>query len=242
MKLLSFSVPAIVLLSLASPLHKTVYPVNVPAVGPSISAPGISPAFNDKALAMYDQLKTEAHGLNHEAFAMAVKGYRELIKVGKVRNTKVLTIIDYTLSSLRRRLFVVDLQSGKVLYNTFVAHGMNSGKEYPRKFSNAPSSLESSLGFYVTMNEYEGKNSLTLRLKGVEKGINDNALSRGIVLHGAPYVSAGYGNAQGFMGRSQGCPAVPQKETAPIIKSIKNGSAVFVYYPSRQYLGKTRLL
>lgn len=173
---------------------------------------------------------------------MALRGYQRLRKVGQLHNTHVLTIIDYTLSSLRKRLFVVDLRSGKVLYNTYVAHGMNSGKEYARKFSNALQSLESSLGFYVTMNSFNGKNGLALRLRGVERGINDNATRRGIVLHGATYVGASYGRQQGFMGRSEGCPAVPPKETAPIVHSIRNGSAVFVYYPSALYLGKSKLL
>lgn len=226
MKLLSMTVPAIIVLSLYTG-KKPVSPVNIAAPPPAAPTVVASPA---------------PGGLSPDAYNMALRGYQRLRQKGQLRNTHVLTIIDYTLSSLQKRLFVLDLRSGKVLYNTYVAHGMNSGKEYARKFSNALQSLESSLGFYVTMNAYQGKNGLALRLRGMEKGINDNATRRNIVLHGAAYVSEGYGRNQGFMGRSEGCPAVPKSQTAPIVKSIRNGSAVFAYYPSAQYLGKSKLL
>lgn len=231
MKLFSMTVPAIVLLSLYTG-KKPVPPIMMAKPAAPATAPALAADLQPFVPA----------GLSPEAYHMALKGYQRLKQVGQLRNTHVLTIIDYTLSSLRKRLFVVDMRSGKVLYNTYVAHGMNSGKEYARKFSNALQSLETSLGFYVTMNTYEGKNGLALRLRGVERGINDNATRRGIVLHGADYVSAGYGRQQGFMGRSEGCPAVPKGQTAPIVRSIRNGSAVFAYYPSAQYLGKSKLL
>lgn len=225
MKLLSMTVPAIVLLSLYTG-KKPVTPINIATAAP---APAALPA-------------PTPGGLSPDAYAMALRGYQRLRQKGQLRNTHILTVIDYTLSSLQKRLFVLDLRSGKVLYNTYVAHGMNSGKEYAHKFSNALESLESSLGFYVTMNAYQGKNGLALRLRGMEKGINDNATRRNIVLHGAAYVSECYGRHQGFMGRSEGCPAVPRSQTAAIVKSIRNGSAIFVYYPSAQYLEKSKLL
>lgn len=191
---------------------------------------------------LYDKFHLGARGLSRESFLMAMQGYGELRKMGRLRNPGVLTIIDYTLSSFQRRLFVIDIKSGRLLYNTYVAHGMMSGREYARKFSNAPESKESSLGFYVTMNTYTSKHGLALRLKGMERGINDNALRRGIVLHGAPYVNEHSCKRRGFMGRSEGCPAVPQGEALSIIRAIRNGSAVFAYYPSQLYLGKSRLL
>ncbi|TDW99766.1 murein L,D-transpeptidase catalytic domain family protein [Dinghuibacter silviterrae] len=229
MKLYSMTVPAIVLLSLYTG-KKT---ISTPVIVGKAAAPPPAPTA---------ALIPSPAGVNPDAYQMAMKGYQHLRKVGQLRNTRVLTIIDYTLSSLQKRLFVVDVKSGKVLYNTYVAHGMNSGKEYAHKFSNALESLETSLGFYVTMNAYEGKNGLALRLKGMEKGINDNATRRGIVLHGADYVSVGYGRQKGFMGRSEGCPAVPKSQTGPIVRSILGGSAVFAYYPSAQYLGKSKLV
>jgi hypothetical protein len=252
MKLLSMTVPAIALLSLytgiapVSPTFTTkpaLYAIRLDSSEVRLVTPAPTVfAADAEGLALYDKVLPSAKGLNREAFLMALKGYQQLLKLGRLRNTHVLTIIDYTLSSLRKRLYVVDVRNGKVLYNTYVAHGMNSGKEYARNFSNALQSRKSSLGFYVTMNSYDGKNGLALRLNGVEKGINDNANRRSIVLHGASYVNEGYGRQQGFMGRSEGCPAVPRKETAPIVRSIAGGSAVFVYYPSPQYLVKSKLL
>ena len=255
MKLLTVSFPAVLLLTLFSGKASVydVAPAKITAAAMAITIaradadaktaaarPVLAP--EDQAVNLYRKLQLEARGLNEASFLIAMRGYRELRKKGRLRNSNVLTIIDYTLSSLRKRLFVMDIRSGRLLYNTFVAHGMKSGGEYARKFSNAPESNESSLGFYVTMNTYKGKHGLALRLKGLERGINDNALSRGIVLHGAPYVSARYGRGLGFMGRSEGCPAVPQEEAGGIIRSISNGSAVFAYYPSQLYLGKSRLL
>jgi hypothetical protein len=255
MKLFSMTVPAIVLLSLYP--GKSIIPYSGDNASKtalvaakeqaSLSAPSDmtkagSSVFESDALDLYGRIQPQAHALSQDAFLMALKGYRSLLKVGRLHNTHVLTIIDYTLSSLSKRMFVVDILTGKLLYNTYVAHGMNSGKEYARKFSNTPQSMETSLGFYVTENAYQGKNGLALRLKGVEKGINDNAMRRGIVLHGATYVNAPECRHQGFLGRSEGCPAVPPKDVAPIVTSIRNGSTVFAYFPSQQYLGKSTLL
>jgi hypothetical protein len=244
MKLLSISVPAILFLSFFTESVST-HPRSISLFSgvTGLPVPPIAAMTEgEAAVNLFDRIQPEAKELNREAFLMALRGYNKLLKIGKIRNNHVLTIIDYSLSSLKKRLFVVDMTNGKVLYNTYVAHGMNSGKEYARKFSNAPESLKSSLGFYVTMNTYNGKNGLTLRLKGVERGINDNALRRGIVVHGARYVNEQYCRHQGFMGRSQGCPAVPSGVIAPLVKSIKNGSAVFAYYPSTQYLTTSKLL
>jgi hypothetical protein len=246
MKLMTLSVPAIVLLSFTTGKARVTPPIfaEKTVTTPKTETSPFAQLFEADAEVtdLYNRVVPGAKGLSRDAFVMALRGYHELAKKKQLKNPRVITIIDYTLSSLQKRLFVVDLQKGSVLYNTYVAHGMNSGKEYARKFSNSLQSLESSLGFYVTLETYFGKNGLALRLKGLEKGINDNAVRRGIVLHGAAYVSERYGHQQGFMGRSEGCPAVPSKETGPIIKSIRNGSLVFAFYPSQQYLGKTKLL
>lgn len=247
MKLLSITVPAVVLLSLYTGQPKKTTTIQAAALASPESlalkaSADSSATILDGSLHLYDQLQTQAKTLKKDAFMAAWRGYQSLLKMGKLHNKKVMTIIDFSLSSLSRRLFVVDIQKGKLLYNTYVAHGMKSGKEYAKSFSNKPESNQSSLGFYVTQGEYEGKKGIALRLNGVEKGINDNAMSRGIVLHGADYADGRACRHQGFLGRSEGCPAVPVEATAPIINAIHHGSAMFIYYPSQQYLAKSKLL
>jgi hypothetical protein len=126
--------------------------------------------------------------------------------------------------------------------NTFVAHGRNSGKEFATSFSNSLSSLKSSLGFYVTRDTYFGEHGLSLRIDGLERGINDNAEKRAVVVHGADYVGDGYLNGNPFSGRSWGCPAVPSEQSSQIIDMIKDGTVLFIYHPSKQYLSRSRIL
>ena len=128
-----------------------------------------------------------------------------------------------------------------VLLNTYVAHGRNSGDEFATFFGNQQNSFKSSLGFYVTGNTYKGAHGLSMRLKGVEKGINDGAEQRGIVIHGAPYVSEAFIKQCGRLGRSQGCPAVPQELCREIIGFIKDGSCFYMYYPDKDYLKRSSL-
>src|SRR5690606_1715776 len=135
-------------------------------------------------------------------------GYYQLKKECKIQK-EILTIIDFTLPSSQKRMWVIDMKENKVLYNTVVSHGKNSGKEYATRFSNRPESHQSSLGFYATAETYIGKHGLSLRLDGLEKGINDNARMRDIVIHGASYANESWVDAQGWLGRSYGCPALP---------------------------------
>ncbi|MBL7749696.1 MAG: murein L,D-transpeptidase catalytic domain family protein, partial [Chitinophagaceae bacterium] len=137
-------------------------------------------------------------------------------------------------------LFVLDLKNYKILFNTLVAHGRNTGREWATSFSNQGESYKSSPGFYITRETYEGKNGYSLKLAGLERGINDNAYNRGIVIHGAEYVSNELANAQGYIGRSQGCPAVPPQVSKPIINTIKNGTCLFIYHPS--YVSHSQVL
>ena len=134
------------------------------------------------------------------------------------------------------------MKNYKVLFNTLVAHGRNSGVEYARSFSNKHSSYQSSPGFYTTGNTYQGSNGYSLKLNGLEKGINDNALERTIVMHGADYVSQGIANARGWIGRSWGCPAVPVKYAVPIIEKVKNGTCLFIYSPESNYVSRSNFL
>lgn len=189
---------------------------------------------------VYDSLQLNLKGLSKEAFELAKKGMEKLIKESKLINTSVISIIDFSQPSSKKRLFIIDLNNYKILFNTLVAHGRNTGKETATYFSNQSESYKSSPGFYITGETYKGKNGYSLKLEGIEEGINDNAFERGIVIHGAEYVSDAFVNAQGFIGRSQGCPAVPEQMNRPIINTIKEGTCLFIYHPS--YINRSELL
>ncbi|MBC6490122.1 murein L,D-transpeptidase catalytic domain family protein [Flavihumibacter stibioxidans] len=191
---------------------------------------------------LYSSLKLDSLGLNEPAFQQALKGWRKLKSQGLLDRETIMTIADFSQPSTRKRLYVIDLESKKVLYHTYVAHGRNSGKEHAIQYSNRPSSYQSSPGFYRTEGTYYGSNGYSLRLKGLEKGINDNADRRAIVMHGAEYVSESLIRNQGYLGRSQGCPAIPVKLTRPIINTIKDGSCLFIYTPVTQYAQRSNLV
>jgi hypothetical protein len=191
---------------------------------------------------VYDSLRLNLMGLSKQAFNAAIKGYTYLVDAGKITNDKIISIIDFSLPSFKKRLFVLDVKNYKVIFNTYVAHGMNSGKEYAYQFSNTPETNKSSPGFYATADTYLGKNGYSLHLQGLEKGINDNASKRDIVIHGAEYVSENYIRNQGFIGRSWGCPALPMHLYKPIIDRIKNGTCLFIYSAASSYLQQSRIL
>lgn len=193
-------------------------------------------------LAIYDNLKLSDLGLSKYAFDYAIKGYNYLLSTGKLKNEGIISIVDFSQASSKKRLYVIDLKNNKVLFNTYVSHGRNSGREMANEFSNAPESNKSSLGFYVTGDTYMGKHGFSMRLFGEEKGINDNANSRAIVMHCAPYVSEGAIKMQGFIGRSLGCPALPENIYKPIIEKIKNGSCLFLYSPDKSYAANSEIL
>lgn len=214
----------------------------VPSPAPSPVAKrshGFLPVINTMKT-VYDSLHLNLSGLSQQAFDYAKKGFNKLVEEGKLLNDSIISIIDFSQPSSKKRLYILDLKNYKVLFNTLVAHGKNTGLESAVKFSNQESSLMSSPGFYVTSTTYEGKNGYSLKLVGLERGINDNAYERGIVVHGAPYVSQEMVNARGFVGRSWGCPAVPANESRPIINTIKNGSCMFIYHPS--YIRESEIL
>lgn len=190
-------------------------------------------------LFLYDSLQLNLKGLSKEAYNYALLGYNKLLQSGKLKNDETLTIIDFSLPSTAKRLFVIDMKLGSVLFNSLVSHGRNSGKDMASEFSNSTNSFKSSLGFYVTSDTYMGKHGLSMRLEGEEKGINDNALTRGIVMHSAEYVNEALIRSQGYIGRSQGCPAVPPQLHKAIIEKIKNGSCLFMYSPAKYYLSKS---
>jgi L,D-transpeptidase catalytic domain len=191
---------------------------------------------------LYNTINLQHYGLSREAFEYSWKGYQKLLERKTIARADYLTICDFSQSSKQKRLYIINVPDKKLVINTYVAHGKNSGDEYATKFSNIPESLQSSLGFYVTAGTYMNQHGLSLRLEGVDQGFNDKALDRGIVMHGAEYVDEARAKAGIFMGRSWGCPAVPQKESANIITMIKNGTCLFIYHPSRNYLLGSKIL
>ena len=181
-------------------------------------------------------LAKQAPGLKPDVLKLAMDAAARAAKQGLVKRSNLLTVIDYSLPSTQPRLFVFDLGARKLLFRELCAHGKNSGDDQARFFSNSPGSLATSLGLYVTADTYNGSNGYSLRLKGLEEGINDMAWDRAIVMHGAYYVSREAIRALGRLGRSWGCPAVRAEVAHDIIDTIRGGSAVFAYYPEKRWL------
>lgn len=202
----------------------------------------INYAITDDSKAIYDELHLAGAGLSEKAFHYAYKGYQYLAKKQKLINTGILAICDLSQSSNKKRLYILDLANNKVLLTSYVAHGRGSGSEYAMRFSNKSRSHQSSLGFYITSSTYYGEHGLSLRLQGLEPGFNNLAMKRNIVVHGATYISDEYLNSNKFMGRSYGCPAVPENECAEIIDLIKNGTCFFIYHPTKKYLQSSKIL
>ncbi len=185
---------------------------------------------------------SEKLNINSKAFILAIKGYEKLKQLGKLANQRYLTIADMSQASSDPRLYIIDMEKQELLMQTFVAHGRNSGLLFAKQFSNLVRSFQSSLGFYITGKPYQGKHGKSLILKGVETGINDNAEERAIVLHGADYANKGFVNQQGYLGRSLGCPAVPNHQVEAIIKAIQGASCLFVYAPNSDYLRDSKMI
>lgn len=174
-------------------------------------------------------------------FQNGMTGYQKLVDEGEIKN-EILTIIDFGLPSTEKRMWILDMTDQKVLYNTYVAHGQNTGGNLATDFSNTPNSHQSSLGFYVTAETYYGKNGLSLFIDGKEEGFNSNARQRYVVMHGADYATENFIERVGRLGRSYGCPAVPTKLAKEIINTVKGGSALFIYSPSKAYLSQSEYL
>jgi hypothetical protein len=153
-----------------------------------------------------------------------------------------LAVIDYTRPSLEPRLWVFDLAAGRLLFEEVVAHGQGSGENLPTRFSNRDGSHASSLGLFVTRDTYQGRNGYSMRMEGLEPGVNDQALARAIVMHGAPYVDPATGARQGRLGRSWGCPAVREAVARRMIDVLKDGQFLFAYYPDSGWLEESALL
>jgi len=194
------------------------------------------------AISIYKEIGLDSAGLSQEAFEYAYIGYERLRKRHLLHKTTILSVCDFSQPSSEERMYVIDIFNKRLLYRTFVAHGINSGNEYANSFSNRQHSWKSSLGFYITRQAYYGDNGLSLRIQGMDLGFNDMANHRNIVIHGAPYVSTRILKKYGVMGTTFGCPAIPDDMSSKIIPVIKKGSCFFIYYPSQRYLAQSSVL
>jgi hypothetical protein len=193
-------------------------------------------ATNANSDSLVPSLLRQAPGLRAEVLRLALKAADAAAEKGLVARRNLLTVIDYSLPSSEPRLFIFDVVRRKLLFRELVAHGRNSGGDHASFFSNSPGSLASSVGLFVTATTYNGGNGYSLRLKGLEEGVNDMAWDRLIVLHGAHYVSQEAIRVLGRLGRSWGCPAVRPEIAQKIIDTIRGGSPLFAYYPEKSWL------
>lgn len=192
---------------------------------------------------IYTMVSLVNAGLSKEVFELAIKGLKKLDSEGKLKNPTIVTIADYSQSSKKKRLYVIDLKNKKLLFNTYVAHGRNTGDEFAKSFSNKEGSYKSSLGFYVTQHSIIGSHTgFSLQIDGVEKGFNDHAVQRAIIIHAAEYATENFIKKYGRLGRSYGCPSIPPEMNKPIIETIKEGTCLFIYNPDKAYLNTSTLL
>lgn len=196
------------------------------------SAPAVS-----SCQLLYNEMELDGV-VNYDAFEKAVAGYN---KIGQ-KSKEILTLVDFSKPSTEERFYVFDMRHKKLLFTSLVSHGKNSGGNYATSFSNKTGSLKSSLGFFLTENTYQGRNGYSLILDGLEKGINDKAKERAIVIHGAAYSNPSVIASSGRLGRSFGCPALPLAVSKPIINTIKGGSLLFIYANNQNYLSYSPIL
>ncbi len=186
-------------------------------------------AFDNYISQFYNNCNLQLTGLSFPVFQKSMIGYFNLSSKSAINPIKnIVTIIDFTQPSTVKRMWIIDLKAEKLLLNTLVAHGQGSGDNIPNQFSNIAESHQSSLGFYVTDEVYFGKHGLSLKLEGLDEGINSLAKSRSIVVHGASYVSESFIKSHGRLGRSHGCPAVPEELNNQIIDIIKNKTMLYI--------------
>jgi hypothetical protein len=186
-------------------------------------------------------LAAKAPDLKPEVLKLALNAYNKASTNGAVKK-QLLTVIDYSLPSSKQRMWIFDLKKDELLYKLNVAHGRNSGMSTPNHFSNRNSSKQSSLGTFVTKETYIGSKGYSLNLQGLEKGFNDHAYSRRVVIHGAWYVEPDFIKRAGRAGRSWGCPSIAKSLAKPVINTIKGGSVIFAYFPDKNYLKKSEFV
>lgn len=201
-------------------------------VRPALAAPPVVP--------LADRLAAAAPKANPQVLALAARAAECARRQGVLDSRlRHLAVIDYSLPSTQPRLWVFDVEHGRLMFQELVAHGRNTGEARSERFSNAEGSHMSSIGLFKTLQPYYGSNGYSLRLSGLDPGFNDNALSRAIVMHGAPYVSATIAERLGRLGRSWGCPAVRPEVARTVIDTLKGGALLFAYYPDRKWLAES---
>jgi hypothetical protein len=222
---------------------KAMAPAAVPTA-PAVVAPAplAAPATDLLLDETVDRLAASAPGLQRDVLRLALAARDTAATRGLAKKSELLTVIDYSLPSTAKRLWVFDVASGELLFNELVAHGKNTGDNFARHFSNRDGSLQTSIGLFRTVGTYTGSNGYSLKLDGLEPGFNDKAERRAVVMHGAPYVSEEFASQHGRIGRSWGCPALSQKVAAKVIDTIKGGTLVFSYYPDEEWLSSSRFL
>lgn len=202
----------------------------------------IDPTSNRHFNMLWENITKTGAGISEEVFSLALRGFSKLQASNRLSKDSILAIVDFSKSSKEKRLYIFDLKTQSLKFESLVSHGRNSGEEFATDFSNQPNSHKSSLGFYITKSTYTGNNGYSLRLQGVEKGYNDLAEKRAIVMHGAPYAENPDATRNTYLGRSFGCPAVPMSIHKAIIQTIKEGNCLFIYYPDKSYLNHSAML
>ncbi|HUQ88765.1 MAG TPA: murein L,D-transpeptidase catalytic domain family protein [Vicinamibacterales bacterium] len=211
-------------------------------VAATLLVPNAVAASTSAGLTVGDFDSTSIGNIETDVLEMALNAASCAVQSGAVNSPKTLTVIDYSKPSSERRLWVFDLKSKELVYEELVAHGQGSGANLATQFSNEDESHQTSLGLFVTRDTYVGKNGYSLRLDGLDRGVNDRARDRAIVMHGAPYVSQEFVKANGRLGRSWGCPAISAAVAKKMIDRVKGGGLVFAYYPDKKWLKTSKYL
>ncbi len=191
---------------------------------------------------LYNELNAAQYDLSFTAFRYAYIGYQTMKKQHRLNNKELFSIIDFTKDCNSKRFYTIDLEKMKIVYYTYVAHGKKSGERMATSFSDAVESNKSSIGFYITGNTYNGGNGYSLILHGDEKGYNSNLAKRSVVVHAADYANEDYIARNGRMGRSLGCPALPENIYKQVIETIKEKTMIFAYYNDAKYLKTSKYL
>ncbi|GAB3815561.1 murein L,D-transpeptidase catalytic domain family protein [Pontibacter rugosus] len=221
----------------ATPTMTTTVSTAVPVSGSSVVAK--KEAFENHVEGLYDRMDLKRKGLSYEVFRKAVVGVQNFKQSKLISPSQsILSVVDFTKPSSEKRLWIINLKTKKVLFNTLVAHGRNTGQDKANQFSNTPNSYMSSLGFYITDAPYYGKHGLSLRMKGMDEGFNTNAMARAIVVHGADYVSEKFVKQNGRLGRSLGCPSIPTEISDEVINLIKNKSVFYIHGNDSKYTSR----
>jgi hypothetical protein len=218
-----------------------IFLIQIFSYNPTCIKKDISPANEFNYNWFYDNLSGKTAKPCPKVFGNALTGFFNLKALGEVNNNH-LTIIDFSQSSSRKRMWIVNMDMLAIIHSSLVAHGRNSGEEFAASFSNTPGSYQSSLGFYLTGGTYHGSHGTSLYLDGMEPGINDNARQRTIVMHSAQYVSGDFIRNNGRLGRSFGCPAIPGEDHEKILSMLSGGSCLYIHYPCENYHARSVLL